>query len=250
MGGHETDYRAAIYRDYARVVQGKGAAFDRAAADRWAPCLDHYLRGWLPGDRDANVVDLGCGDGRLLYLLSRKGYRKLTGVDASESRTAMARQVVDSVENMDVLHYLRSCAAEIDLLLAIDLIEHLNKGEALELIALCASHLRPGGRLIIQTPNAASPFFGAVRYGDYTHEQAFTPSSLAALLTRAGLVRVEPREAGPVPWRYSARSTVRYGCWRIARLALALVNLIETGSAGSGILSRVFLVSAVKPAAS
>ena len=247
MGGRETDYRAAIYRDYARIVQGKGSAFDRAAADRWAPCLDYYLRGWLPGDRDANVVDLGCGDGRFLYLLSKKAYRNLTGVDASESQTAIARQVVDSVENMDALRYLRGCAGEIHLLLAIDLLEHLNKGEALEFIALCASRLRPGGRLIIQTPNAASPFFGAVRYGDYTHEQAFTPSSLAALLTRAGLVRVETREAGPVPWRYTARSTVRYCCWRIVRLALALVNLVETGSGGGGILSRVFLVSAVKP---
>ena len=250
MGRPETDYRAAIYRDYARDVQGKGAIFDRAAADRWAPCLDYYLRGWLPGDRDAGVVDLGCGDGRMLYLLSKKGYRNLTGVDASASQTAIARQVVDAVETTDALPWLRGCAARFDLLLAVDVIEHLDKDEALEFIDLCASRLRPGGRLIIQTPNAASPFFGAVRYGDYTHEQAFTPTSLAALLTRAGFARVEAREAGPVPWRYSLRSTLRYGCWRIVSLALALVDLIETGSAGAAILSRVFLVSAVKPDAS
>ena len=247
MGRPETDYRAAIYRDYARVVQGKGAAFDRAAADRWAPCLDYYLRGWLPRDRDANVADLGCGDGRMLYLLSKKGYRNLTGVDASASQTAIARQVVDSVETTDALRWLRGRATGFDLLLAVDVIEHLDKDEALEFIDLCVARLRPGGRLIIQTPNAASPFFGAVRYGDYTHEQAFTPTSLAALLTRAGLAGVEAREAGPVPWTYSMRSTVRYGCWRIVRLVLAMVNLIETGSAGAGILSRVFLVSAVKP---
>jgi SAM-dependent methyltransferase len=250
MGRPETDYRAAIYHDYARVVQGKNAAFDRAAADRWAPCLDYYLRGWLPRDRDANVADLGCGAGRVLYLLSKKGYRNLTGVDGSASQTAIARQVVESVETMDALCWLRDRAAALDLVLAIDLLEHLNKDEGLEFIDLCASCLRPGGRLILQTPNAASPFFGAVRYGDYTHEQSFTPASLAALLTRAGLAGVEAREAGPVPWRYSTRSTVRYGCWRIVRLALALVNLIETGSPGSGILSRVFLVSAVKPRAS
>ena len=250
MDRHETDYRAEIYRDYARVVHGKGAAFDRRAADRWEPCLNYYLRGWLPAHRDAEVVDLGCGDGRLLYLLSKRGYRNLMGVDASESQTAIARQVVGSVRTMDALDYLRRSAGTADLLLAIDVVEHLTRNEALDFISLCASRLRPGGRLILQTPNAASPFFGAVRYGDVTHEQCFTPGSLSALLTRAGLTGIEAREAGPVPWRYSLRSTVRYGCWRIIRCAFALVNLIETGDADPGILSRVFLVSAIKPEAS
>ena len=147
-----------------------------------------------------------------------------------------------------MLRYLqRDGAAPPALLLAIDLIEHLDKHEALAFIARCADRLAPGGRLVVQTPNAASPFFGAVRYGDYTHEQAFTPASLSALLTRAGLTGVETREAGPVPWGYSTRSTVRYCGWRIVRAALALVNLAETRGSGGGIWSRVFLASAIKP---
>ena len=246
MNQHGTDYRAAIYPDYTQVAGG-AAAFDRAAADRWAPCLDYYLRGWLPGRRDGRIVDLGCGDGRLLYLLSKRGYGHLTGVDVSESQTRVARQVAHPVLTMDAVEWLSRCAEPLDLLLAIDLIEHLTKSEALEFIALCASRLRPGGRLILQTPNAASPFVGAVRHGDITHEQCFTPSLLTALLEREGLTRVETREACPVPWTYSFPSTVRYGCWRIVRGAFALLNLVETGSAGGGVLTRVFLASAVKP---
>ena len=245
-----TDYRDEIYRDYAQSVQGKGETFDRRGADRWAPCLAYYLRGWLPARRDARVVDLGCGDGRTLYLLSKLGYGDLTGVDTSESQAAIARQVLDTVRTMDALDWLRRGSEPADLLLAMDLVEHLTRGESLDFIALCASRLRPGGRLVLQTPNAASPFFGAVRYGDLTHEQCFTPASLASLLKRAGLTGVEAREAGPVPWRYSLPSTLRYGCWHLVRSAFALVNLIETGSAGPRVLSRVFLISAVKPDAS
>ena len=36
--------------------------------------------------------------------------------------------------------------------------------------------LKPGGRWILHTANAESPFYGRVRYGDITHEQAFTQS--------------------------------------------------------------------------
>lgn len=55
------------------------------------------------------------------------------------------------------------------------------------------------------------------------------------------------RECGPVPWGYSLISTVRYGLWRLIRLGLFSYNLIETGSKDDGVLTRVFLSSAVKP---
>ena len=248
MNRDGTDYRDAIYRDYPQLAGG-AATFDCEAADRWAPCLDYYLRGWLPERRDARIADLGCGDGRLLYLLSKRGYGNLTGVDVSEAQTRIAQQVVDPVLTMNALEWLREGDEPLDLLLAIDFVEHLTKSEALEFLDLCASRLRPGGRLILQTPNGESPFAGAVRHGDITHEQCFTPPLLAALLERAGFHRVETREAGPVPRGYSFRSTLRYGCWRIVRGAFALVNLVETGNTGDGVLTRVFLASAVKPEA-
>ena len=226
-----------------------GAKFDYAAADRWAPSLWYGLRGWLPRGPDAAIVDLGCGDGTALYLLAKRGYRRLAGIDLSPSRTATARQVVDSVETLDVIAYLRRGGEPVDLLLALDLVEHLPGSAAREFVELCARRLRPGGRIVLRTPNAVSPFFGQVRYDDLTHEQCFTPASLAALLEGAGLAGVELRESGPVPRGYSALSTLRYCCWRLVRLGFAAVNLVETGGAGCGVWSRVFYISAVKPAA-
>ena len=224
------------------------AQFDHAAADRWAPSLWYGLQGWLPRGPEAVIVDLGCGDGATLYLLAKRGYRRLAGVDLSASRTATARQVIDEVETLDVIAYLRRGGEPADLLLALDLVEHLPGSAAREFVELCARRLRPGGRIVLRTPNAVSPFFGQVRYDDLTHEQCFTPASLSALLEDAGLAGVELREAGPVPWGYSALSTLRYCCWRLVRLGFAAMNLVETGSAGCGVWSRVFYISAVKPA--
>lgn len=222
-------------------------AFDYAAADRWEPCLEYYLRSWLPESRDAAIVDLGCGDGTVLYLLGKRGYRGLAGVDLSRSRSAIARQVIDEVATMDVISYLRLGGEPTDLILALDLIEHLPRSATPEFLELCMRRLRPGGRIVLRTPNGVSPFFGQVRYDDLTHEQCFTPRSLAALLTDVGLTEVEMRESDPVPLGYSVRSSIRHYCWRLVRLGLAVVNLVETGSAGSGLWSRVFFISAVKP---
>ena len=224
-----------------------GAKFDHAAADRWEPCLRYYLRGWLPPSRDAKIVDLGCGDGTVLYLLGKLGYRRLAGVDLSRSRSALARQVVDDVETQDVIAYLQREGEPADLILALDLIEHLPRQATSEFLELLVQHLRPAGRVVLRTPNGLSPFFGQVRYDDPTHEQCFTPASLEAWLAGAGLSRIEWRESDPVPRGYSVRSSLRHYCWRVARLGFVAMNLIETGSAGAGLWSRVFYASAVKP---
>ena len=110
---------------------------------------------------------------------------------------------------------------------------------------LCRTRLRPNGRLILQTPNASSPFFGDVRYGDFTHEVGFTPRNLTQLTTRAGFSAIESRETGPVPWGYSVKSTLRYLLWQVFRRMFCLIELAERGGCGDRIYTRVFLLSAL-----
>ena len=61
---------------------------------------------------------------------------------------------------------------------------------------LCRDTLWPRGVVIVQVPNAESPLFGPIRYGDFTHDIAVTQSSLAQLfnLTGFGDLRVYPTE--------------------------------------------------------
>lgn len=211
------------------------------------PCFKYYLKGWLPTDKDACIVDLGCGDGRVLPLLKEKmGYGHVCGVDISSSQVKLARQHTPNVELGDVIEFLRTTPKYFDLILAFDLIEHLSKNEVLEFIERCYSKLNKGGRIVIQTPNAASPFFGTVRYGDYTHELAFTSNVLSQLLRRAGFSSIESRETGPVPYGYSVLSTIRYAIWQVLRLGICFWSTIETGGCGDKIFTRVFIQSGVK----
>ena len=100
---------------------------------------------------------------------------------------------------------------------------------------------------MLQTPNADSPVVNAIRYGDFTHEVCFNPKALSRLLNLVGFKDIEAREAGPVPWGYSVASTLRAGVWQMFRVVVKVWNLAESGSAGSGVFTRVFLISVAKP---
>jgi SAM-dependent methyltransferase len=237
-------YRGRLYAEYGSTFQSAPERFDEAAASRWGRAYRWYLRGYLPEARDARIVDLGCGYGRLLHLLREEGYSLITGVDISPDQTRRAREVVPDVQEMGVLDYLACHPMEFDLISALDLVEHLDKCEVLEFVDACMTALQPGGRLVLQTPNADSPFGMAHRYNDLTHEVAFNCNAISRLLAGAGFVDVRVRELGPVPWGYSLVSTGRYCAWQIIRAGVLAWNLVETGEAGCGVVSRNLMVSA------
>lgn len=241
-----TDYRARIYEQYASRFQSAPKTFDVEAARRWGRAYRYYLRGWLPERRDARILDVACGGGKLLQFYLDCGYTDVHGVDVSPEQVTLARQVTPNVTQADVLKYLAGQAERFDFMSGLDIVEHFRKDEVLAFLDLCHAALKPGGRLVLQTPNADSPWMTAVRYGDFTHELGFNPNALSRLLALVGFEAIEPREQGPVPWGYSVASTLRWCVWQAIRAGLKVWNIAETGDAGSGVFTRVFLISGVK----
>src|SRR5437868_2611446 len=93
-----SDYRQRIYARYASVFQDAKPEFDHKAAARWGQAYDCYLHGWLPDRKDAAILDLACGYGRLLFFFKERGYTNVTGVDISPSQIAVAKQVCERSE--------------------------------------------------------------------------------------------------------------------------------------------------------
>lgn len=238
------NYRAKIYEKYASLIQDAKLFFDESAAQHWGDAYDTFLKGWLPERKDAPILDLGCGWGRLLYFLKIRGYRNIQGVDINPEQVKLARQVIDNVTEADAIEYLSNCPHSFDLIIGLDIIEHFKKDEVLHFLEGCYRALCPKGRLILQTPNAESPWGMKVRYGDFTHELAFDPHSLKKLLELCGFVKIEPREPRPVV--HGVLSLGRFLLWKGIWIFLALWNFAETGSMGSGIYTRVFLISGIK----
>ena len=240
------DYRNRIYEHYAFNFQDALTHFDLRAAFRWAKGYDYYLRNWLPANKAADIVDVACGGGKLLHFFKERDYTRVTGVDISPEQVKLARQVIPDVTEANAIDFLESHKGAFDLITGLDIVEHFNKEETLRFLDACNGALRSGGRLILQTPNAESPWGTHHRYNDFTHETGFNPNLLTRLLNICGFQAIEAREQGPVPWGYSLKSTIRFVVWQCIRLILIVWNLAETGTVGSGVFTRVFVISAIK----
>jgi 2-polyprenyl-3-methyl-5-hydroxy-6-metoxy-1,4-benzoquinol methylase len=239
-------YRDRIYEKYSSGFQDKGPAFDVVAARRWGKAYDWYFRHWLPADKEAQIVDLACGSGLLLHFFRERGYSNVAGVDISPEQIALSRQVIVEVTEDNVLHFVKTHENTFDLITALDLVEHFRKEEVLTFLDGCYAALRSGGRLILQTSNAETPWGAYHRYNDFTHEVCFQSNSLSRLMRLTGFINVTGREQGPVPKGYSTASAIRYILWRLIRFSLRFYNFVETGEPGSGIFTRVFLMSGGK----
>ena len=221
------DYRPDFYARYA-IAGGHGAppgeteyaASARQFRSRWA--------GLLPGDRDAPILELGCGAGHFVRFLRDAGYGRVEGVDRSAHEVARAVAAgIDGVRCMDAGERLTGSKEEFETIVALNFFEHLRKDEILRVLALVLAALRPGGRLLAVTPNALSPFGGATRYWDFSHETGFTPASWRQLARLTGFAEPSFGEFGPMP--HSLAGVIRTVLWQVIRLGLVTMSYVEVG---------------------
>ncbi|MFZ1748832.1 MAG: hypothetical protein WAU01_01515, partial [Saprospiraceae bacterium] len=67
-----------------------------------------------------------------------------------------------------------------------------------------------------------------IRYGDLTHELAFTPKSIRQLLYAFGFNKIEIKE--DIPIVHGLFSSIRYLLWYIFTLRYRIIYLVETGN--------------------
>ena len=235
------------YRDriYAAYASSKGSEPFADTDPGQMRAILHRLRNWLPADRGSICLDVGSGDGLLISTLRGAGFVHCEGVDRSPEQVARALKAGVQANLGDATQYLESRPVTYDLVTAIDVVEHLQKDELLTLLDAIFAALKPGGRLIIQTPNAGSPWGMKVRYGDLTHEIALETESLGQALRVTGFAAIEARECEP--FVHGPLSALRWLMWRCLRTLLWAWNVIETGSSCGAVYTRVFVAKADKP---
>ena len=138
------------------------------------------------------VADIGCGEGQLCGELEAAGWPTIVGVDVSSTRISRARRRYPGVEFYDrPLDQTGVPEASFDLIVMDNVIEHLP--EPARMVAGLARYLKPGGQLVVITPNMQSGNFQLLgrrwtpELAPHAHVFLFTAPSLGQLLSRAGL---------------------------------------------------------------
>ncbi len=169
----------------------RGAEEDIAArAELYVP----YLQG------KGEVLDLGCGRGEALAVLAAHGI-PARGVDANAEMVALCRARGLRADEGDLFARL---AAEpeggLGGILSLHVIEHL-PAEALDRLGRLAWRaLRPGGLLVLETPNPLSVVVAARNFWlDPSHRRPVHPEALEMLLQLVGFDPVERLELRPFP---------------------------------------------------
>ena len=238
-------YKDELYKAYVNThIRHRKKAGDLDDFAQRARAYQRTFGAFIPSDKAAKIMDLGCGPGSIVWWLRDRGYGNVAGIDISQEQVNVARDLgLDSVVQGDIFDFLRMEGAEYDVLFARDVLEHLDKEAAYQFVKLSQARLKTGGRLILQVPNAESPYFGRVRYGDFTHELAFTASSITQLLGAVGFQRIEVH-----PWRPAItglRSLMRYFAWRLIEPILKMPIYVESGRS-NGIVTMNLIAIAKK----
>lgn len=205
---------------------------------------------WLPFDRNARILDLGCGAGILLeWLRDDRGFSQTIGLDLSEGQVKFARSLGLNVEQNSSPAQWLSTQQPFDVIFLVDVLEHLSSDDATKILRVIAASLRPGGRVILRVPNANSSFASRYRYIDATHERSYTEVSLRSQLLEAGLMDIEIRDDDIWAVR-SVAGVARVAAKAVARTFRRLSAAGEFGPDGLRLpLSLNLLATARRPVA-
>lgn len=156
---------------------------------------EHYLKTLTAAGIQSNggevILDLGCGRGEWLEVLAENGYRG-RGVDLDEGMLAASSEMKLDVVKASALDYLRvQDGGSFAAITAMHLVEHIAHSALIELLDEVLRVLRPGGVLILETPNPENVLVGSCMfYMDPTHLHPIPPLLLQWVVQARGFEQV------------------------------------------------------------
>lgn len=163
-------------------------AFARLAGDSLVDLLKDYL------DPEARCLDYGGGQGELVEKLLARGFETALYEPSSDRALLLPSGVEDHPKFLGQIH--GDSDETFDVVMLVEVIEHVLEAELDESLQRIRGMIRPGGTLVITTPNSEDLILGSSYcpncdsiFHRWQHQRAFTPESLTALLDKYGFER-------------------------------------------------------------
>lgn len=205
-------------------------------------CYSKHVVGIVEGiPKNQSVLEVGCGDGKIMNLLSNK---EAVGVDLSEKAIVFARAF--NPELKFILGDANDIEETFDIILAVEVLEHIPDDISADFWKTLHSRLNVGGRLIISVPSVNKPLIQKhfrhynmeviekeMEAANLTHN--FKIHSAEYIYAENRLVRLWKRFSNNKYWTFEIRSLKNYiwkYIWKNLRISdenngLHLVMVLE-----------------------
>lgn len=151
-----------------------------------------YIEQAEAGSEEAPVLDLGCGRGEWIQLLKENGYIS-KGVDRNRIMVQQCHELSLDVVEADLIDFLRAEKANTyGAITGFHIAEHLPFKSLVCLLDESLRVLKPGGLVILETPNPENLLVGAsLFYADPTHQNPLFPDTLRFIVEYRGFVGIQ-----------------------------------------------------------
>ena len=183
----------------------------------------------LPYDKNAKIIDIGCGDGKFLFFLEQSGYHQIEGLELSEQQVEEAKKHVKCPIHLvdNTISFLQKASETYDMITMNDVLEHIPKKETVIFLKNVHDSIKPGGIAVINVPQVSGLSSLFCRYNDFTHETIFTEMSLKQVLFSAGFYKIRF-----IPQKWPFKLTPRHLTYRLVRFfwysILKIIYTIES----------------------
>jgi len=219
----------AEVKDYPRVLQAM-----------------HEVDGLLPRDKHAAIIDVGFGTGWFLAASLRLGYTNLFGADFGiEDKAYVKAWAPDAIQlseiRIDIGSFLADKPETYDFIHMSHVIEHIPKYSLLWVVDALYRALKPGGVLMLRTPNMEGPCANSSLYVTLAHEYGFSSGNLSSLLDICGFDEIRfhlPSTHHPslkqklgrlMRWPFLKQSAIRHRLFGVNEHGIFGTELIVTG---------------------
>jgi 2-polyprenyl-3-methyl-5-hydroxy-6-metoxy-1,4-benzoquinol methylase len=208
------------------------------------------LRDLLPVDKQAAILDVGFGTGWFLAACLRLGYTNLSGADFGIANKAHVKAwasdaITLSEIRIDIGSFLADKPETYDFIHMSHVIEHIPKYSLFWVVDALYRALKPGGVLMLRTPNMEGPCANSSLYVTLAHEYGFSSGNLASLLDCCGFdeicfhvpstphPRLKQRLGQLIRWPFLTGSQIRHRLFGVNEHGHFDSELIVTGRRGN-----------------
>jgi SAM-dependent methyltransferase len=238
---------AALFREQQNATRNgnvykSDARPQRPALDELYASFENQFRGspedikqdfriYLPLLKDAeittDILDIGCGRGEWLELLRDEGLQA-RGVESNRAMIDNQRGQNLEIVEADALAYLRGLPENsLRAVTAFHFVEHVVPAELIDLLDEINRVLKPGGLLIVETPNPKNLVVGACNfYSDPTHHKPLFPETLEFILKQRGFAGTQLQYLHPVegsPFQDGSEASQALNSWLFSARDFAIV---------------------------